>query len=209
MGHRRTRDRALGLAAVNGGKQRRQHKPPAAPNPTINKSFLLLFFKKEALASFSLLSLLTACAASSAGPVGGAAVGLGIGGVTANPLVGYAAGIGAEAGITALQKYLSRKLHQGEQDDIAATVAGLPLGQHAPWRIGYRIPIENEHGDVTVTEIVKSPLTICKQVAFTVIDGNKPSAPRGLYITSACRQPDGEWKWAQAEPATERWGFLQ
>ncbi len=185
MGDRRARDRTLGVVAVT---------------------------LRAAAPTLSLLALLAACgntAESSAGPIGGAAVGLGIGGITANPLIGYAAGVGAQAGITALQKYLSRKLHQGEQDNIAATVAKLPLGQTAPWKIGYKIPIENEHGDVTVTRIIKTPLTTCKEVAFTVIDGNRASSPRGLYITSACAQPDGTWKWAEAEPATDRWGFLQ
>jgi len=185
MGDRRARHRALGRLAVRFG---------AAP------------------AAVSLLALLAGCgntAANSAGPVGGAAVGLGVGGITANPLIGYAAGVGAQAGITALQKYLSRKLHQGEQDNIAEAVAKMQIGQEAPWRIAYRIPVANEHGDVTVTRIIKTPLATCKEVAFTVIDGNKPSSPRGLYITTACAQPDGTWKWAEAEPAIERWGFLQ
>jgi len=156
--------------------------------------------------------LLAGCgagAANSAGPIGGAAVGLGVGGITANPLVGYAAGIGAQAGITALQKYLSRDIHEGEQDNIAATVATLQPGQHAPWKIGYTIPIASEHGDVTVTRIINSALTTCKEVAFTVIDGNQPNAPRGIYITTACTHADGTWHWADAEPATARWGFLQ
>jgi surface antigen len=189
---------------------------PAGQLPSSSRILLLprvgrLSFKKQTLA-FASLALLTACgnaADSSAGPVGGAAVGLGVGGITANPLIGYAAGVGAEAGITALQKYLSRKLHQGEQDNIAAEVAGLRPGQYAPWKISYKIPIDGEHGDVTVTRIIKTPLTTCKEAAFTVIDGNKPDAPRGLYVTSACAQPDGKWQWAQAEPATARWGVLQ
>jgi len=148
-------------------------------------------------------------AETSAGPVGGAAVGIGIGGITANPLIGYAAGVGAQAGITALQKYLSRKLHQGEQDNIAAIVATLEPGKYAPWKIAYKVPVANEHGDVTVTRIIKSPLATCKEVAFTVIDGRQSNAPRGIYVTTACAHADGTWHWADAEPATERWGFLQ
>jgi len=146
---------------------------------------------------------------NSAGPLGGAAVGFGVSGITANPFVGYAAGIGAQAAITALQKYLSRKLHQGEQDNIAAAVAVLQPGESAPWRINFAIPIGAEHGDVTVTRVVDSPLTVCKDVAFTVIDGKKPNSSRGIYITSACRDSDGTWRWAEAEPAVARWGFLQ
>ncbi len=158
------------------------------------------------------LGLLAGCDSSlqnEAGPASGAAVGLGVSGVTANPFIGYAAGIGTQAAITALQKYLARKLHQGEQDNIAATVATLKPGQSAPWQISYKIPIENEHGDVTVTKIITSPLTTCKQTAFTIVTSKKPNAPRAIYITTICQQPAGNWKWAEAEPATARWGFLQ
>ena len=148
-------------------------------------------------------------AVTSAGPVSGAAVGIGLGGITANPLIGYAAGIGTQAAVTALQKYLSRKLHQGEQDNIAKIVSRLPVGESAPWRIHYEIPIGNEHGDVTVTREISSPLTACKQVAFTIITSYKPGAIRPVYVTSACEESDGTWKWAEAEPAVARWGFLQ
>ncbi len=161
---------------------------------------------------WALVLLLSGCGTAvenSAGPVGGAAVGIGLGGITANPLIGYAAGVGTQAAITALQKYLSRKLHQGEQDRIAATVARLAPGQSAPWAIHYDIPVDAEHGDVSVTRVITSALTTCKEVAFTVIAGKQPDAPRGIYITTACAQPDGTWRWAAAEPAVARWGFLQ
>lgn len=160
----------------------------------------------------TLLGWLSACnetAQNSAGPIGGAAVGLGVAGITADPFVAYAAGVGAQAAIEALQKYLSRTLHKGEQDNIAATVAALQPGQSAAWKIGYAIPIDREHGDVTVIRLIKSPLTVCKVVAFTVIAGRKANAGRGVYITSACLRSDGTWKWAEAEPAVARWGFLQ
>ena len=147
--------------------------------------------------------------ANSAGPISGAAVGLGLGGITANPLIGYAAGIGTQAAVSALQKYLSRKFHQGEQDNIAAAVGRMQPGQTAAWKISYEIPVGSEHGDVTVTRLITNPLTTCKEAAFTVIAGKEPDAPRGIYVTTACLQPDGQWKWAEAEPAVSRWGFLQ
>jgi len=161
-------------------------------------------------AAFLVLSL-TGCdvAQNSAGPIGGTAVGLGVAGVTANPFVAYAAGVGAEAAIQSLQNYLGRRLHAGEQDNIATAVAKLAPGQSAPWRIHYIFGIDSEHGDVTVLKTIATPLTTCKNVAFTVIAGNKPDVGRGLYITSVCRESDGAWRWAEAEPATARWGFLQ
>jgi hypothetical protein len=79
----------------------------------------------------------------------------------------------------------------------------------AAWKISYDIPIGDAHGDVTVTRIITSPLTTCKEVAFTIITSKNPAAPRPVYITTACEQSDGTWKWAEAEPAVERWGFLQ
>jgi len=166
------------------------------------------------IGALAVLGVLAACsesnvAVNSAGPLSGAAVGLGLGGITANPLIGYAAGIGTQAAVTALQKYLSRKLHQGEQDNIAAAVGRLGVGESAAWRIHYAIPIGNEHGDVTVTRVMSSPLTTCKEVVFTIITSPKPGAPRPVYVTSACRDSDGMWKWAEAEPAVARWGFLQ
>jgi hypothetical protein len=161
-----------------------------------------------------LVGSLAACsennvAVTSAGPVSGALVGVGLGSVTADPFVGYAAGIGTQAAITALQKYLSRKVHQGEQDNIAAAVGQMQPGQEAAWKITFELPIGDAHGDVSVTRVIASPLTTCKEAAFTIITGKNPRAPRPVYMTTACQQQDGSWKWAEAEPATERWGFLQ
>jgi surface antigen len=184
----------LGRAAIKGALGRAAVKPPAA---------------------LVLLALLAGCAstgstaASSAGPVSGALAGLGVSAVTADPFVGYAVGIGTQAAVTALEKYLARKLHQGEQDRIAATVANLQPGQSAPWQIHYDIPVDAAHGDVTVTREISNALTDCKEVAFTVIAGREPDAPRGIYLTTACRESDGTWQWAEAEPAAARWGFLQ
>jgi surface antigen len=168
--------------------------------------------RQKSAVCLALLGWLSGCnetAQNSAGPVGGAAVGLGVAGITADPFVAYAAGVGAQAAISSLQKYLSRTLHKGEQDNIARIVATLQPGQSAAWKIGYIIPIDSEHGDVTVVRTIHAPLTTCKIVAFTVIAGHKADAGRGIYITSACVQSDGTWKWAEAEPAVARWGFLQ
>jgi len=158
--------------------------------------------------------LLAACSensavVTSAGPASGAAVGIGLGAVTANPFIAYAAGVGTQAAITALQKYFSRKVHQGEQDNIALAVGRMQPGQEAAWQIHFDLPIGDAHGDVSVTRVIASPLTTCKEAAFTIITSKNPAAPRPVYITTACQESDGGWQWAQAEPATERWGFLQ
>jgi surface antigen len=100
---------------------------------------------------------------------------------------------------------LSRRLHQGEQDSIATAVGRLQQGQSAPWQIKYILSFDNENGDMTVIDTINSKLAVCKQVAFTVIATHATA----IYVTSACRDSDGIWKWAQAEPAVSRWGFLQ
>jgi surface antigen len=149
-------------------------------------------------------------AQNAAGPIGGAAVGIGLGGITANPFVAYAAGVGTQAAIEALQRDLSRDVRAGEQNNISLIVGRLRPGQFQSWKISYTIPfLLNEHGEVTVLRVVHSPLTTCKEVAFTVVAGHKADAGRAVYITSACRESDGHWRWAEAEPALARWGFLQ
>jgi hypothetical protein len=153
-----------------------------------------------------LLLMLGAC--SSIGPVSGAVVGVATGAGTANPVVGYAAGIGTQAAVDTLVKYVSRKRQQHEQDEIAATVGKLAPGQTVPWKIEHDIPIGNEHGEVTVADSIDNALARCKEVVFTVIDGDKPDSPRGIFVTTACAQGE-TWKWAEAEPATQRWGTLQ
>ena len=148
------------------------------------------------------LLVLAGCGAigSVAGGVAAAATGVGSG----NPVVGAAVGLGTKAAVDALVQYVSRKRQQGEQDEIVAAVGALPLGGVATWQIRHTIPIGNASGQVQVTRLIDTPLAQCKEVVFTVVDGGN----RGQYATTACQQAT-RWKWAQAEPATERWGFLQ
>ena len=48
----------------------------------------------------------------------------------------------------------------------------------------------------------------CKEIVFSVDSGQGERLKRGFYIAALCRD-GGAWKWASAEPATERWGSLQ
>ncbi len=141
---------------------------------------------------------------SLAGGVVGAATGAG----TSNPVVGYAVGVGTKAAVDEVMKYIGRNRQGAEQDAIAAQVGSLPIGQSAPWKIEHTIPLGNENGEVTVVREIRNPLGTCREAAFSVIDGDGPDARRAFYVTTACLQ-DGRWKWAQAEPAVLRWGFLQ
>ena len=63
--------------------------------------------------------------------------GIATGAATTNPAVGYAVAVGVEAGTNATVKYVTRKLHQGEQDAISAA-AGTAARSAAPYRRSMR-----------------------------------------------------------------------
>ena len=146
---------------------------------------------------------------TSIGSIAGAVTGAASGGGSANPGVGYAVGITTKAATDALVQYISRKRQQAEQDEIAATVGALKVGDTAPWRIKHKVPMfDDEHGDLTVTRDIPNALATCREVVFSVAGGAKAAGPKGYYVTTACEH-GSVWKWAQAEPSTIRWGFLQ
>jgi hypothetical protein len=124
--------------------------------------------------------------------------------VTTNPAVVTGIGLGAQAAARAGLQYAERKVHQSEQDSIAAVGGTLPVGGVANWQVVHSVPLEsNEHGKVTVSRTLDSADITCKEIAFSVDDST-----RAFYTATICR--DGTiWKWATAEPATERWGALQ
>lgn len=142
------------------------------------------------------------------GSLAGAATGAASGTGSANPALGYAVGIGTKAAVDALVNHIARSRHRAEQDQIILAVGSLSVGQTAPWRIRHAIPIGDAHGKVTVVRDITNPLARCKEVVFTAIAGDKPESPHAYYATTACEHGD-KWKWALAEPATQRWGSLQ
>ena len=154
-----------------------------------------------------LLALLSISGCRFAGDLIAAAAGGASGAATANPAVGIAVGVGVQAGMDATVNYIVRKRQQAEQDAIATEVATMDNGEHRPWKIEHDIPIGNEHGEVQVTRVFRTPLTSCKEIAFSVESGGSPATSQN-YTTTACRNGD-KWKWALAEPSVERWGTLQ
>ena len=119
--------------------------------------------------------------------------------------IGLAVNAAARAGL----QYTERKVHQTEQDQISAAAGETPVGAVATWRVVHDIPIEaNEHGELTVTRALGASEFACKEIVFSVDHDTKRSTMRDFYTADVCR--DGtQWKWATAEPATERWGALQ
>jgi hypothetical protein len=130
------------------------------------------------------------------------------GGATGNPAIGFGVGVAVDAAANAAVRYIGRSRQRAEQDAIAEAAGQLAPGGTAPWRIQHDIPIGNEHGELRVVRQIQSPLAVCKEIVFSVDAGAGPSATRSWYTASICRQSQG-WKWASAEPAVERWGFLQ
>ena len=106
-------------------------------------------------------------------------------------------------------KYAERRVHREEQDAIAAVAGPLPPGTVAPWAVNHDVPLEDdEHGDLVVSRAFGAGPIQCKEVVFSVDRARKTGLERAFYITAVC-QDGARWRWASAEPATERWGSLQ
>ncbi len=153
-----------------------------------------------------MLAVLVLGGCSAVADVSALATGAAAGGITGSPAVGFAVGVVTDAAVDAGLKYVSRRRQQAEQDAIAAAAAALPQGGSAPWQIRHDIPLGNEQGEVRVVRSIVNPIATCKEIAFSVTDD--PPAPAAWFSTTICRQ-DAAWKWALAEPAVARWGFLQ
>jgi hypothetical protein len=147
----------------------------------------------------------------------GATTGAGIAGaavaakVTQNAAVATGIGLGAVAAAKAGVQYTERVVHTETQDAIATAAGPLRLGAVAPWRVSHSMPIEDdEQGRVTVSRAISQGKLDCKEIVFSVDTAatGSAAASSAFYVASICR--DGKtWKWAAAEPATERWGSLQ
>ena len=155
-------------------------------------------------------ALLTEATSTLAG-IGGASVASGVG---ADAAVTTGIGLGVQAVGRAGLQYAQRTTHHAEQDRIAAAAGPLPPGVVGRWATNHTLPVEpNERGEVAVSRVISTGPLDCKEIVFSV-EGKPPERdsdgppPRAFYLAAVCR--DGEtWKWASAEPATERWGSLQ
>ena len=150
-------------------------------------------------------SLLTESTADAAG-VAGAGV---AGAVTKNATLGAAIGLGVATAANAGLLYVERRVHTLEQNDIAAAAGPLPPGGIATWRYTKGRPIEpSQHGEVTVSRAFGGADFACKDIVFSVDQGDGADRIRQFFTATICR--DGQvWRWATAEPATARWGSLQ
>jgi hypothetical protein len=130
-------------------------------------------------------------------------------GVTKSPAVATGIGLGVAAGANAGLQYAERAVHSAEQDNIAAAAGPLAPGQVADWHVAHAIPIEaDQHGQVTVLAEPGAASIPCKGIVFSVAETEKGKPNPAFYTATICND-DGVWKWATAEPATDRWGALQ
>lgn len=152
-----------------------------------------------------LLTLVLLSGCSAVPQITGVVVGGVTGAGTGNPAIGFGVGVATIAVTDYALKRVNRSWHTGEQDAIAAAAGPVDAGGKAPWRVVHSLPIGNEHGQLAVVRTIDNPLAACKQVMFSVEEKGEPAA---WYAVDICRQGE-TWKWASAEPAVERWGFLQ
>ena len=158
-----------------------------------------------AVAAALAASTLAGC--SSVGGIVGAVTGTAAAVGSGNPAVGAAVGVGTRAVADYAISYASRRWHRTEQDALAAAVGTMTVGEARPWQVRHDLPFGNRQGEVRLLRTIDTPLAQCREVLFSVAAGKEPKVTRQWFLTSACRQADG-WKWASAEPATERWGSL-
>ena len=129
--------------------------------------------------------------------------------VTRSATVATGIGLGVAAAANAGLQYEERRVHRAEQDRIAAVAGTLDAGGVAPWSVSHDLPIEaDEHGEVAVIRAIATPAISCKAIVFSVDTVEDRESRRAFYTAAIC-QDGARWKWASAEPATERWGSLQ
>ncbi|MEN3354980.1 MAG: hypothetical protein V7640_3138 [Betaproteobacteria bacterium] len=157
------------------------------------------------LAAFALVTL-PGCAVVST--VTGVAAGVATGTATGNPAVGASVAIAVKAGVDEAGKRVSRQSQEHEQDAIAAAAGNARVGESATWQVKHRLTRSVDHGEVRVLRVIRTPLTECKEVLFSVVKERGEKIARSWFKTNTCQNGE-QWKWALAEPAVERWGNLQ
>lgn len=150
-------------------------------------------------------SLLTEGTADLAGVAGAGAASA----VTDSAAGAAAIGLGVRSLASEGLKYATRRVHRNEQDAIAQAAGPLEPGTLQAWSIRHTLPVEpNAAGQVVVSRAFGVGAFRCKEIVFSVDAVTRQGPQRAFYTATICQ--DGvAWRWASAEPATERWGGLQ
>ena len=150
-------------------------------------------------------SLINAGSAEVAG-IGGAAI---AGAVTDNAAVATGIGLAVQAATRAGVQYAQRIVHRDIQDEIARAAGTLQVGDVGTWHIDPRANLEpRQGGRVTISRVISTTVLQCKEAVFSV-DRVVKEVPQSAFFVAIVCQDGARWKWASAEPATERWGALQ
>ena len=152
----------------------------------------------------SLAACLGASGCSSLADIAGTASAVTAGAATGNPAVAIGVGGVVRGSIDATEKYYARVNARHTHELITAVAAPLSPGEAGNWHEPHRFS-DDVSGRVEVTRLIESKLATCKELAFT-IDGDPDEIVP--YHGAICRTT-GEWRWAMAEPSTERWSVLR
>lgn len=129
--------------------------------------------------------------------------------VTSNGAVAAGIGLGIQAAARAGVQYAQRQVHRAVQDEIAQAAGGLEVGDVGRWQIAPKANLEvDQQGRVTVSRIISTRDLQCKEAVFSV-DTVVDTTPRSAFYVAIVCQDGARWKWASAEPSTERWSGLQ
>jgi uncharacterized membrane protein len=131
--------------------------------------------------------------------------------VTNDGAVTAGIGLGVQSIARAGLEYTQRRLQRAEQDSIANAAGNLPMGVVGAWSIAHDIPLQADNqGQVVVSREIGATGLTCREIIFSVDQKRREKGElrRGFYTAIICRNGN-QWKWASAEPATERWGSLQ
>lgn len=125
-----------------------------------------------------------------------------VGTATGSPLFGIIAGVAASLAVDEGGKYVERRVHENVQDAVAQAAGPLDNGESAIWSVDEALPLSRRFGTVQVVRGFGTAIP-CKDIVFTVED--EPD----FYIATVCRNRNGIWRWAVAEPTIRRWDGLQ
>ncbi len=129
--------------------------------------------------------------------------------VTKSAAAAAAIGLGVQSLASEGLKYTERRVHKNEQDAIAQAAGPLDPGALQTWSIHHYVPIEvDEKGQVVVSRAFGAGSFRCKEIVFSVDDMTRNGLQRAFYTATIC-QDGAAWRWASAEPATERWSVMQ
>ncbi|MFC3125743.1 hypothetical protein ACFOD4_11760 [Pseudoroseomonas globiformis] len=130
--------------------------------------------------------------------------------VSDNGAVAAGIGIGVQSLARAGLQYTQRELQQAEQDSIAGAAGPLSMGVVATWSVRHAIPLAYDNqGRVTVAREIGALGLACREIVFSVEQRDDAALETAEFYTAIICRAGDRWKWASAEPATERWGSLQ